>query len=1077
MIKDIYNTFFDSLEKIKIESFKKFSHTVNSVKPFIVSYFYNKNKRVMFIVDTNETARYMKSVIEDIGFPCFTLLWFDILPYENEKPSISVIKERANFLKSFFDNREGIYIVPVNSLVFPISPEFKKLVFKIRRDDNISRDSIIETLFNMGYERGNLEYPGQFDVKGDVVSIYTLDKVVKILLFEDSVERIKTVNEKGAYEDVDSIEVLPLTEFFIDENKIQFVKKRINTYDFEPYESYFKSNRFDINLIPFFYDKSVIEYFNGIIFFDESEKILSSYRMFLKEVKEMYYASFNINKIKAPVNFYVLNFDEIVSKLDSSYVFSEFYLEDSIPMIKYFDRVSSYNARVDLLKMDLEKYKDYKFIISCSDNYKLKAIFPDAVFVEADIEEGFIDKVNKCFFITEAQIFGKKFLTKTKPLFFSSSPIESFSEITSGEYVVHINYGIGVYRGIETLNVLGNKKDYIKLEYDEEEIVYIPVEQIFLIHKYMGKRNKPDKLGAKNWVNKKERVKKRMEEIASSLAILYQKRKTLKGIRHVEDNEIYKNFEKGFLYQETPDQLKAIEDVKKDMESDYPMDRLICGDVGYGKTEVAIRAALKAVISGKQVAFICPTTILAEQHYQTFIERLRDFPVNIQMLSRLTPNKEQKMIIKGLRDGDIDVVIGTHRLLSKDIEFKDLGLLIIDEEQRFGVSHKERIKQMKANIDALTLTATPIPRTLYMGLSNIIDMSIINTPPISRKPIKTHVLPFNENILKTAIQREIDRGGQVFIIHNRVATIQKFASFIKDLTGANVCFAHGQMDPVELESIFLDFIHKKYDIMVSTTIIENGIDIPSVNTIIIDKPETLGLSELYQLRGRVGRSDVQGYAYLFYDPKRGLTEEAMQRLKVIEENTELGSGIKIALHDLQIRGAGNLLGKEQSGFIDDVGIELYTKFLQEAISKVKEDIREEEIEPLIDISFNGSIPNTFIEDEKERFAIYKMIMRATSFSDIDDIREKIKERYGHIVKEFHNLLRVSRIKIIARKLGILQIKQEKDNIRMTVSGNRLDPKKIVELIKIGKIRVEKDSIVFKVKDALDDVEDILNRIF
>jgi transcription-repair coupling factor (superfamily II helicase) len=645
-------------------------------------------------------------------------------------------------------------------------------------------------------------------------------------------------------------------------------------------------------------------------------------------------------------------------------------------------------------------------------------------------------------------------IAKTK-----SSVIESFIELTPGDYVVHTNYGIGKFIGIERLIVLGLERDYICIEYAADEKVFVPIEQANLVQRYIGNEGEAphlDSVGSKVWENRKKRVSKSVEELAERLIRIYARRKSAHGFAFPSDNEWQIQFEATFPYEETEDQLKCIEEVKHDMESPKPMDRLVCGDVGFGKTEIAMRACFKAITAGKQVAFLAPTTILAEQHFENFLERIGDFPIKVALLSRLVDRKTQNSIIKGLADGSIDMVIGTHRILQNDVHFKDLGLLVVDEEQRFGVKDKERLKEMKVGIDCLTLTATPIPRTLHMSLLKIRDMSVLQTPPLERQPIQTFVEEFSPELVARAIRNEIARGGQIFYLHNRIETLPEVEYFIRQLVPeALVESAHGKLDGKDLESIMHRFIHGAFHVLVSTTIIENGIDIPNVNTIIIDRSDSYGISQLYQLKGRVGRSDRQAYAYLLYPDKRALSEIAMKRLQIISDFTELGSGFKIAMKDLEVRGAGNLLGREQSGNIYAVGFDLYLKLLDEAVSRLS-GIAEEEEEPYLELEYSGFIPDSYISVPMIKMEIYKRIASIRTQEEIDSLHEELEERFGPLPDEALSLLSLAEMRLLCRRLSIGRLQERAGIVTVEFSKvSKISVEKILRLIResAGTIRL------------------------
>ncbi|MBI5418241.1 transcription-repair coupling factor [Candidatus Poribacteria bacterium] len=622
------------------------------------------------------------------------------------------------------------------------------------------------------------------------------------------------------------------------------------------------------------------------------------------------------------------------------------------------------------------------------------------------------------------------------------------------DYVVHIYHGIGKYLGIERLCIEGKEEDFVKIMYAGSAKIYVPINQLNLVQKYVGGMDNPpelNNLGTTSWIRSKERVRKEVEKVAKELLDIYAARHVLPGYACKPDTTWQKEFENSFIYEETPDQLQAIEDVKADMEKPKPMDRLICGDVGYGKTEVAIRAGFKAVMDGQQVAVLVPTTILAEQHYHTFSDRMADYPIKIDMLSRFRQPKEQKKIIENLKQGNVDIIIGTHRLLQKDIEFKKLGLLIIDEEHRFGVKHKEEIKKIRKLIDAISITATPIPRTLQMSLLEFRDMSSITTPPPSRIPIKTFVLEFNKDIIKEAISRELERGGQIFYVHNVVKTIEGAAIFVKELfPDISVVIAHGQMNEKELEKNMLDFMAKKYDVLVCTTIIESGLDIPNVNTIIIEQADRFGLAQLYQLKGRVGRCDRLAYAYLLYDNEDKITHTARKRLEAIAEITELGAGLKIAIRDMEIRGAGNMLGTAQHGHINTVGYDLYCELLKESVDKLKGKQVEEKISAEINLNVSSFLPDDYVPDTTQKIAIYKKLAELHALDELDDMGKEMEDRYGSIPIPVINLLNIIAIRILAENVKAIKIKDIKDNkiIIKFSTENKLTPEKIMKLYSV-----------------------------
>lgn len=653
--------------------------------------------------------------------------------------------------------------------------------------------------------------------------------------------------------------------------------------------------------------------------------------------------------------------------------------------------------------------------------------------------------------ISDKDIFGQfKKKGKKKQNKKGTGKIKSFTELKPGDFVVHANHGIGVFKGIKQLELQGNKKDYLELIYHSDDKLYVPVEQLDMVQRYIGsegKKPKVSKLGSSEWTKTKNKVKKSIEEIAEDLVKLYAIRATLKGYKYSDDTVWQKQFEEEFPYEETPDQLLAIEDIKRDMESPKPMDRLLCGDVGYGKTEVAIRAAFKAVMDGKQVAFLVPTTILAQQHYNNFKQRFWDFPITVDVISRFRTLSEQKATIKSIKEGNVDILIGTHRILQKDIKFKDLGLLIIDEEQRFGVKHKEKMKNLKKNVDVLTLSATPIPRTLHMSLVGVRDISVIETPPEERYPVQTYVVEYNDQLIRDSILREISRGGQIYFVYNRVESIHEMASYISKLVPeGRVQIAHGQMKEKELENVVLDFTENKFDILIATTIIETGMDIKNVNTMIIYDADKMGLSQLYQLRGRVGRTNRMAYCYLTYKRDKILTEVAEKRLKAIKDFTELGSGFKIALKDLEIRGAGNMMGSAQHGHMASIGYDLYCRMLEDTIKLVRGDIDKEPVETSVELKIDAYIPNTYIKDETQKIEVYKKIASIDSKEEFMDIEEELEDRFSDIPISVYNLMNISYIRSLGKKVDIEEIKEISNEVVFQFEDKSSLREKIVKII-------------------------------
>ena len=774
--------------------------------------------------------------------------------------------------------------------------------------------------------------------------------------------------------------------------------------------------------------------------------------------------------------------DHTIGKMNKYYGIAFTMLESKCGMFKVrsvynlqVKTVNPYNSSFELLTRDLKKLKrtGYRVILVSGSRTRAKRLAEDlrdydlSSFYSEEMErqvnpgeimvtcgyisEGYEYPMLKFTVISESDIFGKK-KKKKKRKTYEGKKIQEFAELKPGDYVVHENHGLGIYQGIEKVEVDTVTRDYMKISYADGGILYIPATQMDLIQKYAGADAKPpklNKLGTPQWRKTKGQVKKAVQLIAKDLVKLYATRQQTEGYVYGPDTVWQREFEEMFPFEETEDQLRAIEDTKKDMESTKIMDRLICGDVGYGKTEIAIRAAFKAVQEGKQVVYLVPTTILAQQHYNTFIQRFKDFPVRVDLMSRFRTQAQQKKTVEDLKKGLVDIVIGTHRVLSKDVGYKDLGLLIIDEEQRFGVTHKEKIKKLRENIDVLTLTATPIPRTLHMSLIGIRDMSVLEEAPMDRMPIQTYVMEYNDEMVREAIERELARGGQVYYVYNRVENIADLALRVQKLVpDARVSYAHGQMNEHQLEDIMYDFINGDIDVLVSTTIIETGLDIANANTMIIQDADRFGLSQLYQLRGRVGRSNRMAYAFLLYQRDKMLKEVAEKRLAAIREFTDLGSGFKIAMRDLEIRGAGNLLGESQSGHMAAVGYDLYCKMLNEAVSQLKGKKEEADYATTIDLDIDAFIPESYIKNEYQKLDIYKRIATIETEEEMDDMTEELIDRFGDLPKKVQQLLHIAALKSLAHSAYITAIEQKgKDYKFILYEKANLDPAKIPALLK------------------------------
>lgn len=919
----------------------------------------------------------------------------------------------------------------------------------------------------------------------------TCDNPFRIELFDNEIDSIRSfdIKTQRSIKNIDSVEIFPAKEILINhESRIKIVEnikqdlddtlkridKNMEKEKIEALEEKFRhcidriENGLNVKnmdlIIPYMLSEnleSIVSYLNNdsLIILDEPHRIEEAVGANKNEFINRYMDLFERGEVLSKHQDLYFKYEDIIKDVKNHFCITSTGIMKKISQFKSKNildfttkDVQSFYNKLDLLVDDLKhyKYRGYKIIIlsgsvdrgiRLGENLRennVECRYTDNLNEEIKSGQVFITPMSgtkgfeypklKFVIISDKEIYGIHKKKRTSKQRKDSRKISSFTDLNVGDYVVHETHGIGKYMGIEQLDVQGVKKDYLSIKYQGQDKLYVPVDQMNLIQKYIGAdsvKPKVNKLGSSDWAKTKAKVKRAIEDMAKDLLELYAKRESTKGFAFSKDQPWQRQFEDLFPYEETEDQLRCIEEIKRDMEKDRPMDRLLCGDVGYGKTEVALRAAFKAVMDGKQVAFLVPTTILAQQHYNTLIDRFSQFPVKIEMLSRFRTPAQQKNIINSLKRGSIDIIVGTHRLLSKDIKFYDLGLLIVDEEQRFGVKHKETLKKLKETVDVLTLTATPIPRTLHMSLVGIRDMSIIEEPPEERYPIETYVLEYNEQLVRDAIIRELNRNGQVYFVYNRVQGIQKIASRLKELVPeARIAIGHGQMSERQLEKVMIDFLNKKYDVLVCTTIIETGLDISNVNTIVVYDADKMGLSQLYQLRGRVGRSNRLAYSYFTYQRDKVLSEVAEKRLKAIKEFTEFGSGFKIAMRDLEIRGAGNLLGAEQHGHMEAIGYDLYVKFLEDAIKKLKGDKISEQIETTIDLNVDGYISEKYINDEEQKIEIYKKISSIQSKDDYSDVLEEIMDRYGEVPYQVINLMKISLIKHLANKAKIYSITQK-----------------------------------------------------
>lgn len=967
--------------------------------------------------------------------------------------------------------------------------------YSFKVGDTLEVEDLVKNLIEAGYERmETVEEKGQLSLRGGILDVYppSTSLPYRIEFFGDEIDSIRTFNtdSQRSIEKVKNCDIFPakeviLTQEIID-NAIEKMKKQLDEYmnsrndeesidrirttvnsNIESLRETWKFETMD-SCIDFFYDNlcTLFDYFKDYMFIlDDPDRCKGKSDSVETEFRENYNAFLSRGNILQGQGNIMMSVEELKDHINELDCIALSPLSKKSDFIQVTNNInirqtilSNYHGQLDLLINDIEDKKrlGYKTVIlsgtrprgerliSTLRDRGIESSYRDVLGDILDGEvvvtfgnqlKGFEYPDYKICMISDKEVFGeaKRKISRGRAKNRKGvAKITSFSELKPGDYVVHDNNGVGIYKGIKQIEINGLRKDYLDIEYAKSDKLYVPVEQLNLIQKYIGgdgKTPKVNKLGAAEWQKAKAKVRKSINEIAKELVKLYAIRTTVKGHKYSKDTQWQRQFEDEFPYQETPDQLTSLEEIKEDMESDKPMDRLLCGDVGYGKTEVALRAAFKAVMDGKQVAFLVPTTILAEQHYKTMKARFSDFPVKIDMISRFKSAKEQKAIIQAAKEGNIDILVGTHKLVSKDINFKDLGLLIIDEEQRFGVAQKEKIKNLKKNVDVLTLSATPIPRTLHMSLTGVRDISVIETPPEDRYPIQTYVVEQNDQLIRDAIIREMNRNGQVFFVYNRVESIKEMGDYLSKLVPeCRVTIIHGQMTERQLEDEMVAFMNKEYDILLCTTIIETGIDLPNVNTMIVYNADKMGLSQLYQLRGRVGRSNKIAYAYFVYKKEKILTEVAEKRLKALKDFTELGSGFKIAMRDLEIRGAGNMMGSAQHGHMSSIGYDLYCRMLEDTIRLLKGDIESEPIETSIDVKADAYIPSDYIEDELQKLEIYKKIAAIDSVELYNDIRDELIDRYNKIPQPVINLMDIAYIKNTANLIGIEDIKEKNGEV-------------------------------------------------
>ncbi len=1041
-----------------------------------------------------------------MNFPAKEMVFYDI-----DAMSKDVTSKRLNVLESILNNKEMIVVTTADALMQKLPPAdvFKQAMFLLEMGSEVKMDFLISKFVIGGYERvDTVDGRGQFAVRGGIIDFYSFSDqhAYRMEMFGDSIDSIRKfdVTTQRSVEMVESVSVFPVTESIIDPQDIEKIIERIGTElqaaiessksDKERVKNLKQTIAEDIeklkesgnlsNMDRYFSEfnerwATFLDFFPGncIVFLDERQKSCQKLDTAYEEFSEMYKSLLEKGVILPSSFDAILDSNSVIGLLLAKRLISL----ATLNLTEKFEYVSTFdfNGRelgnflnFEQLLQGIKKWKkdNYKIVLMAGNKTTSQRINQE--FQDMELESTYYDSIDdldikpKQIIVTHGELSGSfeypsiRFVVISDKNLFGEDKkpkkavrrkdIIEFTDLNTGDYAVHQAHGIGQYIGIEKLAVEGVTRDYLKIKYLNNDMLYIPTTQLELIQKYIGaegKAPKINKFGGTDWAKTKKRVRESLMNIAGELLAIYAQREANRGFVFSQDTVWQKQFEEQFPYQETEDQLRCIEEVKYDMENEKPMDRLLCGDVGFGKTEVAIRAAFKSTMDGKQTAYLVPTTILAQQHYNTFKLRMRDFPIKVEMLSRFRTMAQQKKILKDLKAGAIDILIGTHRIIQKDIQFKDIGLLIIDEEQRFGVAHKEKLKALKSNVDVLTLTATPIPRTLHTAMVGIRDMSVIYDPPEDRRPVQTFVMEYNREVIKDAIIREINRKGQVFYLSNRVKSIYKVAAEVQALVPqASIVVAHGQMDEKQLEDMMFGFIEGKWNVLVCTTIIESGLDIPNVNTIIMEDADKMGLSQLYQLRGRVGRSNRLAYAYVTYRKDKILTEEAEKRLKAIRDFTEFGSGFKIAMRDLEIRGAGNLIGAEQHGHMEAVGYDTYCRLLEEAAKELKGEEIREDINAQIELSVSAYISDDYIKNENHKIDMYKKIASAQDDRDIEEIEDELIDRYGDIPKEVYNLLEITRIKILAKSLGINSISDKTGAVIIQFTENSLKIEVLGKLI-------------------------------
>ncbi len=1108
----------------------------------VISAINSYNKKPILYITYNEIQA--KNIYENIkAFESEKVTFFpkkEIVTYDYVAESKDLPYERIETLNKIKEKKDLIVVTTIEAIMqkLPTKEKLFNDILEFKIGDICNLEDIKRKLINLGYSRYDLvEGKGQFSIRGGIIDISNDEKTgIRIELWGDEIDSIRnfSINSQRSINTLEKAKIYPAHEYILEDSIENICKKIQKTIADDKKEEIIEQDIEQIKAGN--YISKIDKYFNE--FYGKQESLIdylsNKYLIILEDINKIEQRELNILQDIENLSKNLIEKEKIVpealtriSMIETESLENKnqiIYLEKQDTITKkqaerynfQYREINYYKSEIENLFEDIKNWKKDKkniyIMVSTKEKAnKLKEILQkenilckieeklDKTIIVKSTEnivtisigkltEGFENfEINQIVASADELIDGGKKKKTFNNQAFKEGEKVVFADLKVGDFVVHKNYGIGIFVGVNTITADGTTKDYIKLKYKNDDILYIPTNQLDTIRKYIGGDaiNPPiSTLGSKDWIKTKEKVKNNLRAVAKELIELYAKREKAKGYAFSKDTTWQHQFEEQFPYQETQDQLRCIEEVKKDMETQRPMDRLLCGDVGYGKTEVAIRAAFKAVMDHKQVAYLVPTTVLAQQQYEEFRDRMKEFPIKVEILNRFKSKKYQDDVIKKLKLGEVDIVIGTHRLLSKDVEFKDIGLLIIDEEHRFGVKAKEKIKQYKSNIDVLTMTATPIPRTMHMSIVGIRDMSVIYEPPQNRKPVQTYVLEYDSEVVKEAITKELERNGQVFYIYNRVETIQKKADEIARLVPeAEVAYAHGQMTGTQIEDIMKDFIERKSNVLVCTTILESGIDIPNANTIIVENADRMGLAALYQIRGRVGRSDRQAYAYITYRKDKMLSEEADKRLKAIKEFTEFGSGFKIAMRDLEIRGAGSLLGEIQSGHLEQVGYDTYCSLLDEVVKEMQGIEIEPDIDIQIDLNVTSYIPDEYIPDSSQKIEIYQNIALCKNEQDIQNIIDEIIDRFGNMPLELENLLDIARIKYLAKAQYISKIASKRTSVVFTYEPNKFDVD-IPKLITKYNNRIKfspgiKPMITFEIgttneRQILNDVIEFLN---